>query len=252
MKQKAIYSLALAAVAMCAINTPLRAAESDSQIEAAFKETYVYRTYLKDDNVKAEVTDGVVLLTGTVTEESRKALAVETAANLPGVSRVDSELATEAEVDAENADTWIGRKVKLALLFRRNVNGRKTAVEVEDGIVTLTGEASSTAQKDLTAEYAKDIEGVKEVKNEMTVAETPEKEARTAGEKIDDASITAQVKAALLMHRSTSSVKTEVQARDGEVNLTGIAQNAAEKALITKLVAGIQGVTSVNNEMTIE
>ncbi len=59
--------------------------------------------------------------------------------------------------------------MKLALLFRRNVSGRKTDVEVNDGIVTLTGEASSTAQKELTAQYAKDIEGVKSVKNQMTV-----------------------------------------------------------------------------------
>ena len=42
---------------------------------------------------------------------------------------------------------------------------------VKDGIVTLGGEASSTAQKELTTEYANDIENVKEVKNQMTVEE---------------------------------------------------------------------------------
>ena len=34
--------------------------------------------------------------------------------------------------------------------------------------------------------------------------------------------------------------------------LTGIAKNAAEKSLVTKLVTDIQGVTSVRNRMTIE
>ena len=56
--------------------------------------------------------------------------------------------------------------------------------EVKDAVVTLRGEASSIAQKELTSEYAKDIDGVKEVKNEMTVAATPEPAERTAGEKI--------------------------------------------------------------------
>ena len=33
----------------------------------------------------------------------------------------------------------------------------------------MRGEAANEAQKDLTTEYAKDVEGVKAVKNEMTV-----------------------------------------------------------------------------------
>jgi osmotically-inducible protein OsmY len=86
----------------------------------------------------------------------------------------------------------------------------------------------------------------------MTVAATPEKAEQTAGEKMDDASITAQVKMALLTHRSTSSMKTKVETRNGEVTLTGIAKNAAEKSLVTKLVTDIQGVTSVKNQMTVE
>ena len=230
----------------------LRASEADDKIESAFKATYVYATYLKDDAVKTEAKDGVVTLTGTVAEESHKVLAEDTVAGLPGVTSVDNKLATKAEVAAESADTWIGRKVTLALLFHRKVSGSNTTVEVKDGIVTLKGEASSTAQKELTAEYAKDIEGVKEVKNEMTVAATPEKAERTTGEKIDDASVTAQVKTALLTHRSTSAMKTKVETRNGEVTLTGIAKNAAEKSLVTKLVTDIQGVTSVKNQMTVE
>jgi len=245
-------TFAAVAVAMVVFGTTLRASEADSKIESSFKKTYVYQTYLKDDAVKTEAKDGVVTLTGTVAEESHKTLAQEAASSLPGVTRVDNQLATKAEVAAENADTWIGRKVKLTLMFHRNVNAGKTTVEVKDGVVTLTGQATSTAQKELTTEYANDIEGVKEVKNEMAVAATAEPAERTSREKMDDASITAQVKTALLTHRSTSSVKTKVETRDGEVTLTGIAKNAAEKSLVTKLVTDIQGVTDVKNQMTVE
>ena len=123
---------------------------------------------------------------------------------------------------------------------------------MKNGVVTLKGEAANAAQKELTTEYAKDIEKVKEVKNEMTVAATPVIAERTAGEKVDDASITAQVKTALWNHQSTSSMKTTVTTRNGEVTLTGIAKNDAEKSLVTKLVSDIQGVTSVKNQMTVE
>ena len=86
----------------------------------------------------------------------------------------------------------------------------------------------------------------------MTVAGAPEKAARTEEEKIDDASITAQVKMALFTHRSTSAVKTGVVTREGVVTLTGGARNAAEKSLVTKLVEDVHGVTGVKNEMTVE
>jgi len=241
-----------AAAALFVTSVSPRAAEIDDRIEASFKESYVYQTWLKDDAIKTDVKDGVVSLTGTVADESHKVLAEETVANLAGVTRVDSKLLTTAEATAENADEWIGRKVKVTLLFHRNVSVRKTGVAVKDGIVTLTGEASSLAQKELTTEYANDVEGVKAVKNEMTVAATPEPAERTAGEKIDDASITAQVKTALGTRRSTRGLKAKVETRNGEVTLTGIARNAAEKSLVTKLVADIQGVTDVKNQMTVE
>lgn len=254
MKRNTMCHLAFmaAAAAMLVTNSPLRASETDDRIESSFKSSYVFKTYLKDDALKANAKDGVVTLSGTVAEESHKALAQETAANLPGVTRVDNKLATTAEVAAVNADTWIVRKVKLSLLFHSNVNYSKTIVEAKDAVVTLKGEASSTAQKELTAEYAKDIEGVKEVKNEMTVAAKPAQAERTEGEKIDDASVTAQVKTALSNHRSTSALMTKVVTRNGEVTLTGIAKNEAEKALVTKLVTDINGVTSVKNLMTVE
>ena len=56
---------------------------------------------------------------------------------------------------------------------------------------------------------------------------------------------------ALLTHRSTSALKTKVETREGEVTLSGMAKNAAEKSLVTKLVTDIHGVTGVNNQMTI-
>jgi len=222
-----------------------------NDIEFMFMQTYVYKTYLKDYALRAEANYGAVTLTGSVPDESYKALAHETMANLPGVTSVDNQLATAAEVAAENEDTWIGRKVKLALLFYRNVNYGKTIVEVKDKVVTLKGEASSTAQKELTSEYARDIEGVVEVRNEMTVTAVQEQTERTEGQKIDDASVAAQVKTALLTHRSTSAVRTKTEVRDGDVTLTGIAMNEAEKALVTKLVNDIQGVSSVKNMMTV-
>ena len=52
------------------------ASETDGRIESSAKESYVFKTYLKEDAIKTESKDGVVTLTGTVSQESHKSLAV--------------------------------------------------------------------------------------------------------------------------------------------------------------------------------
>jgi len=242
-------TLMVAAAALLSISVPVHASRMDDRIESTARRSYVFRAYrLQADDIKVQSVDGVVSLTGIVSEESHKSLAGETVASLPGVKTVDNKL--EVKRPAENSDTWLMMKVKTTLLFHRSVNGFKTEVDVKDGIVTLQGETTSQAQKDLTTEYAKDIDGVKDVTNKMTVTKTSKK-GRMVGQKIDDASITAQVKMALLYDRSTSALSTSVTTKKGVVTLRGNAKNATEKDLATKLVNDVNGVKRVKNLMTI-
>jgi hyperosmotically inducible periplasmic protein len=250
---KAIYSISVmvAAVVFLAISVPAFASKMDSRIESSAKQTYVFRTYLKGDDIKIESRDGAVTLTGMVLEESHKSLAQETVAGLPGVKSVDNRLEVKGERAAEKSDAWLTTKVKSTLLFHRSVSAM-TDINTKDGVVTLRGKAASQAQKDLTTEYAKDVEGVKDVNNEMTVSTPSKKIHRTAGEKIDDASITALVKMTLLYHRSTSAIDTKVTTKNGMVTLSGKAKNESEKDLATKLANDVHGVKNVNNRMVIE
>ena len=238
----------VAAVAMLALSATVYASK-DSRIESSAKQSYVYKTYLQNDDINIQSKDGAVTLTGTVSEESHKALAQETVASLPGVKSVDNRLEIKGTPPPKNSDAWITTKVKTMFLFHRNVSAM-TEVDTKNGIVTLQGKANSMAQKDLTTEYAKDVEGVKGVNNEMTVGKISEKK-QTVGGKIDDASITAQVKMTLLYHRSTSALNTSVTTKRGVVTLTGKAKNAAEKDLAAKFANDVKGVKGVNNQMTI-
>jgi hyperosmotically inducible protein len=187
----------------------------------------------------------VVTLTGTVANANDRSLAQDTVENLPGVKSVDNQLKISGQQPAEHSDTWISMKVKLALLFHRNVSATDTHVYVRNGVVTLEGKASSLAEKELTTEYAKDVDHVKSVKNDMTIAEQ-DRARHHQGDNVDDASITAEVKAALLSQRSTCDLQPKVSTKDGVVTLSGIAQNDGQKSLVTtKLVSDLNGVTSV-------
>ena len=249
---KAIYVLPVtaAALALLTFGTPANAGKTDDRIEGAAKQSYVFKTYLKGDDIKVDSKAGAVTLSGEVLDVSHIALAQETVAGLPGVKSVDNKLKVKPDASTRTIDAWLSTKVKSTLLFHRSVSG-STEVDTKDGVVTLRGVAASQAQKELTTEHAKDVEGVKEVKNEMTVASSPNT-AKTLGVKIDDASITAQVKMTLLYHRSTSALHTKIETERGVVSLQGKARNSAEKEMAGKLASDVNGVQSVNNRMTVE
>jgi len=251
MKAISAISVMAASAALLAFGVPAQASKMDSRIEASAKQSYVFKTFLKDDAVKIDSRDGVVSLTGSVAEISHKSLAQDAVAGLPGVKSVDNKLEVKGAPTA-SSDAWLSDKLKITLMFHRSVSAGNAEVQVKDGVVTLRGAADSQAQKELTTEYAKDIEGVKDVDNEMTVSTASTNTVRTTGEKMDDSSITAQVRMALLFHRSTSVLNTSVATKRGVVTVGGKAGNTAEIDLVTKLVDDINGVKSVKNLMTVE
>lgn len=186
----------------------LASSSTDNKIEEAAKASYNFRTVL-EDHVKVKSDDGVVTLTGTVQDKNDRDLAADTVENLPGVTSVKNEIKVVSTYP-EKSDGWMAWKIRARLLVKGDVSASSTKVEVSSGNVILTGTASTLAQKELTAIYAKDIDGVKGVQNNIVVTNKP-----TIGEKIDDASITSQVKYALLTHKSTSALKTKIVTSDG-------------------------------------
>ena len=243
--------LMVAAVALLALGVPSYATKLDDSIESTAKNSYMFKTYLQGDDIKIQSKDGAVTLTGTVSEESHIQMAEDTLTYEPGVKSVINKLEIKGTHPAKKSDAWLSAKAKTTLLFHKSVSAT-TEVSTKDGIVTLKGEAASQAQKDLTTTYAKDIEGVKNVNNEMTVSKTSKKERAAMVGKIDDASISALVKITLLYHYSTSAINTTVATNSGVVTLTGKVKNKAEKDITTKVAKDVWGVKRVKNLMTIE
>jgi osmotically-inducible protein OsmY len=242
--------LVLTAITVLAPTTGLRASDPDARIVAAAKQSYVFRTHLNNEKILLTAQNGIVTLTGTVKDDYHRTLAEDTVAGLPGVKEVRNQLQVLGEPGLDTPDGKLKAKVQAALLFHRNVSAAHTKVFAKDGVVRLRGEADTMAQKELTTEYVKDVDGVVEVSNEMTVLKSPRR--RELRRKIDDASITAQLKAALLLHRGTSAVRTKVVTKEGIVTLSGKTRSKAERDLCTRIANDLDGVRKVRNKLTVE
>lgn len=83
---------------------------------------------------------------------------------------------TGASMGEKMDDATITTKVKMKLLGNRATSALKTSVDTTDGVVTLTGTATTAAEKELATKLAEEIDGVKSVNNQMQIDETQKKE----------------------------------------------------------------------------
>ena len=111
-RTKCNLALIVEAVLLFVTSVPLRASQTDNRVVSSAKQSYVFKTYLKGDAIKIKCDDGVVSLTGTVSEESHKSMAEETVSDMPGVKSVNNQLVVTGSPASANSDAWIGERVR--------------------------------------------------------------------------------------------------------------------------------------------
>jgi osmotically-inducible protein OsmY len=74
----------------------------------------------------------------------------------------------------------------------------------------------------------------------------------SAGQNIDDATITTEVKAKLSAERASNLTRVSVATADGTVSLTGIVPTVADRARAEEITHQVKGVRSVMNGLQIE
>ena len=73
----------------------------------------------------------------------------------------------------------------------------------------------------------------------------------TVGQYVDDATITTRVKAKFAEDSQVSAMRINVETLKGEVQLSGFAANAAEKARAGDLAISVPDVKSVRNNIAV-
>ncbi|MFO7325777.1 MAG: BON domain-containing protein [Pseudomonadota bacterium] len=74
----------------------------------------------------------------------------------------------------------------------------------------------------------------------------------TAGQYVDDVSITARVKAKLLDSKEVEGLEVNVDSTNGAVTLTGWADTEAEARTAGRIARDVEGVKSVDNQLQVK
>jgi len=145
----------------------------DAGITAAVKSKLLWDRNTDGLSAHLTTTAGRIEMTGTAHSAEAKALAGRIAAGTRGVVAVDNQLtvtdkATVGEqIDASAtttsqnfADSWITTRVKSTYMYSSNVDGSSISVSTADGVVTLSGQVDSGAERALAIELAQNTRGV--------------------------------------------------------------------------------------------
>jgi hyperosmotically inducible protein len=168
---------------------------------------------------------------------------------LGGCAATDTQRAAGETID----DSVITAKVKAALIDNDIVEAGEVNVNTYRGVVQLSGFVDSNDEKTQATQAAKAVDGVKEVRNDLKVqGEGTQMADRSAGAVVDDSTLTAKVKTALIADETTKGTQINVETRDGVVQLAGFVNTDAERDRATQVARGVSGVKDVRNDLEIK
>ena len=144
----------------------------DSVVTARVKSALVVDPDVKGFDFKVETRKGEVQLSGFVDNQSQIDHATTITRGVAGVSSIDNKLSLKGAattVGNKVDDGIITTKVKTALLADANVKSFDITVVTRKDEVQLSGFVDNQSQMDRAIEVARGIEGVRNVRNEMSI-----------------------------------------------------------------------------------
>jgi hyperosmotically inducible protein len=252
------FALALGALPALAADKPVAQAVSEARLEGQIGTAILLNRHLNPFEISVDVEGDTAILTGTVDESIDKELAERVALNAKGITKVDNRIAIDAETtgrvrkDGDRdfgevlEDASITASVKSRLLWNDTTDGLDIEVDTVNGRVSLTGDATTQAEKDLASRLAMRTDGVRGVDNKIVVKASTTPNPDNADERVSDTWITTKVKSSLLMSNNVDGLDLSVETKDGTVTLTGTASSTAERDLAVEIAKDIKGVKGVN------
>lgn len=185
------------------------------------------------------------------------------------------EKATSTAPDAQHAkplrrsdhpidDSVITTKIKAKFLEDKEVRADNIEIKTVNGAVELTGTARSKARAAHAVTLARQVNGVKSVRNDIQISppqtaersdDKPGKSSKAGSGRSDqpvsDTLITTNVKAKMVEDKQVSATNIHVKTVNGVVELTGNAKSMEESSQATSLARSVAGVKSVTNKIKV-
>ena len=242
---------------------------TDDQIATRVKDAFAKDRGLATSGITVQsVNKGVVLLAGDTPSMTTHLRAITTAAGVPGVQRVATEVkggdqladaepgqtakgrideakdrvaVGGAEVSEAASDAWITSATKLRLLADSETPALDINVDTTNAQVTLFGMVPSAKAKAAAEADARKVKGVRGVTNDLQVVASAKQDQAAA----KDADVKKAVEQALQRRQADTGDDIDVDVKAGVVRLTGTVPNQGARVTAATAARATPGVKAV-------
>lgn len=191
--------------------------------------------------IQVDVSEGKVVLTGSVPTYEVLGLVEESVLHVPGVVEVTNDLDVEhPNTDAIPEDADLRKNIKQLLEWNPEVDSEHVEASVDRGVVILEGTVSSYWQKLKARELVGALRGVVDIVNNLAVVST---------ESVLDRAIADGITKALERDARISEDTVNVRVEDGVVSLVGQVPDMKARKAAEDIVSHSAGVIEVYNEL---
>jgi osmotically-inducible protein OsmY len=214
--------------------------KTDTELQQDVMNELKWEPTLRVADIEVGVKDGVVTLSGYVDSYVKKLAAERAAARVFGVRAVAEAIQVRLPGSLKRSDEDIAEVVANILEWNVLLPNDRVKVQVQDGVVTLSGEVDWVYQKYAAEEAMRYLMGVVHVSNQITVKPT-----------VKPVDIKEKIESAFQRNALLDSRRIKIETRGGKVILTGSVRSWGEKAEAQWVSWAAPGVFDVENGIII-
>jgi osmotically-inducible protein OsmY len=148
----------------------------DAFVAGRLVTAYALNEQLADCDLRVEVQDGAVTVTGIVDDRVLRDLAADIARQIEGVDEVRCEIAVGPPSPGQRChdafarrvrDASLAAQVKSRLLWNGDTHGERIDVSCRDGVITLSGAVTKAGARDCAERLAAEVRHVLAVENRL-------------------------------------------------------------------------------------
>jgi len=208
----------------------------DPEITSAIEIEYWEDESVASNQIDVETNEGIVILSGSVSNILAKERAEKIAEAVVGVRSVINRI--EVKPRGDRTDRELRSAIIRALIADPVTESYEIQTKVGNGVVTLTGTVDSWQEKQLCETVIKSVKGVIDIKNQIKVDYEVDR---------FDSEIKQEVIKRLTNDVRVDDALIDVDVKNGKVTLSGIVGSAQEKSQ-ARVDAWVGGVSSINTE----
>lgn len=164
---------------------------------------------------------------------------------------------TWSSTESAFRDGWVEGKLESALIMNEHLDPFDIGIDVDKDTAKLTGEVSTSVEKELAESVALGIEGIDRVDNQIQVNREYKLEDRASSKRslsqyMEDVNTSAAIKTKLLRSSNVNGLGIDVDVYSDEVVLRGEVESEAEKDLAENIAKQVAGVDTVQNKLKID